>query len=231
MYTVWLTQTVYIMRKLSDLSSRSEYATDLLRRRIISGQSQPGSLLAEVAVARELGVSRVPVREALFALERDGLVEFSVTGRAYVKELSPGDFEELYVLRLTLEPLAARLAAPTLRANPRRLEKNIRATARAKSILDVTHLDLEFHEIIIQASGNGRLMKLWRSMLGELDLWLGRLHRQHQGQKLDTRDETVTAHQGLLECFRTQPPSVCERKMRDHIQGWREWLPVMPTNA
>jgi DNA-binding GntR family transcriptional regulator len=218
------------MRKTPDLSSRSEYATELLRRRIINGQSEPGSLLAEVAVARELGVSRVPVREALFTLERDGLVEFSVTGRAYVKVLSPRDFEELYVLRLTLEPAAARLAAPTIRVNPRVLEKNISATARAKSILEVTRLDLEFHEIIIEASGNGRLLKLWRSMLGELDLWLGRLHRQHQGQRLDTRDETVAAHRKLLECFLTQSPSVCERKMRDHIQGWREWLPVLSEN-
>jgi DNA-binding GntR family transcriptional regulator len=144
-----------------------------------------------------------------------------------VKELSPRDFEELHVLRLTLEPMAARLAGPTIRANTRLLEKNIHATARAKSIMDVTRLDLEFHEIIIEASGNGRLLKLWRSMLGELELWLGRLHRQHQVQRLDTRDETVTAHRDLLECFRTQPAVVCERKMRDHVLGWREWLPTM----
>ena len=63
--------------------------------------------MAESAAARELGVSRVPIREALFTLEREGLVEFSDTGRAYVKELSPHDFEELFVLRLALEPVAA----------------------------------------------------------------------------------------------------------------------------
>ena len=86
---------------------RSDQAFTSLRSRILDGHLEPGSLLAEVAVARELGVSRVPVREALFALERDGLVEFSETGRAYVKEFSPHDFEELYVLRLALEPVAA----------------------------------------------------------------------------------------------------------------------------
>ena len=97
-------------------SSCSDSTSEKLRREILDGRAAPGDLLAESAVARRLGVSRVPVREALFTLERDGLVEFSGTGRAYVKLLTPRDFEELLVLRLALEPLASRLAAPHLRA-------------------------------------------------------------------------------------------------------------------
>src|SRR5262245_34039482 len=64
------------------LSSRSDGAFQALRREIIGGKAGPGLPLAEAAVAERLGVSRVPVREALFALEREGLVEFSRTGRA-----------------------------------------------------------------------------------------------------------------------------------------------------
>jgi DNA-binding GntR family transcriptional regulator len=218
------------MKNISASSSRSEYAIHLLRRRIIDGKSEPGSLLAEVAVARELGVSRVPVREALFALERDGLVEFSDTGRAYVKELSPHDLEELYVLRLALEPVAARLAAPVLREDTSALEKNIAATSKASSLMKVTQLDLDFHEIILEASGNARLIKLWRSLRGELELWLGRLHRSKQIQTRGTREETASSHRDLLECFRTQSAAVCERKMREHITGWREWLPMQAEN-
>jgi DNA-binding GntR family transcriptional regulator len=179
-------------------------------------------------VARDLGVSRVPVREALFALERDGLVEFSDTGRAYVKELSPHDFEELYVLRLALEPVAARLAAPSLRLDSSALEKNIEATSKASSLIKVTHLDLDFHEIILEASGNARLLKLWHSLRSELELWLGRLHRSLQLQTRGTREETVSTHCDLMECFRTAPAPVCERKMREHVLGWREWLPMLP---
>ncbi|MDP1590292.1 MAG: GntR family transcriptional regulator, partial [Prosthecobacter sp.] len=97
------------------IASRSDSAASQLRTDILSGTAGPGTLLAESAVALRLGVSRVPVREALFALEREGLVEFSTTGRAFVKKLTPQDFEELFVLRLTLEPLASRLAAPKLK--------------------------------------------------------------------------------------------------------------------
>ena len=98
-------------------TARSDFTVSCLRQEILDGEISPGALLAESAVALRLGVSRVPVREALFTLEREGLVEFSMTGRAYVKDLSPHDFEELYVLRLALEPVAARLAAPVFLAD------------------------------------------------------------------------------------------------------------------
>ena len=214
------------MSLTSNPAFRSDSAASQLRAEILNGSSAPGELLAESAVAKRLGVSRVPVREALFALEREGLVEFSPTGRAFVKALTPQDFEELYVLRLALEPLASRLAAPALKTNLAKLEKNLSATRRARSVQDVTRLDLEFHQLILEASGNARLMKLWRSLRGELELWLGRLHRSHQLQTQETLKETVDAHQSIVEAFRSQSPATCERLMREHILGWREWLPI-----
>ncbi|WP_395737306.1 GntR family transcriptional regulator [Prosthecobacter sp.] len=207
-------------------ASRSDSAATRLRTEILNGTSAPGALLAESAVAKRLGVSRVPVREALFALEREGLVEFSATGRAFVKDLTPQDFEELFVLRLALEPLASRLAAPALKVDTSKLVKNLAATRRARSVQEVTLLDLEFHQIILEASGNRRLLKLWCSLRGELELWLGRLHRSHQLQTKETLQETVEAHQEILESFNTQTPAACERLMREHILGWREWLPL-----
>jgi DNA-binding GntR family transcriptional regulator len=218
--------TVYRIKPSSPSTPRSDHTAALLRSRIIDGEFEPGVLLAESAVARELGVSRVPVREALFALERDGLVEFSQTGRAYVKELSPHDFEELYALRLALEPVAARLAAPALREDSSRLDNNIKATRKAPTLLRLTHLDLDFHEIILEASGNGRLLKLWHSLRSELELWLGRLNRSKHLHARGTREETVGSHEELMQAFKTKSPAECERMMRQHIIGWREWLPT-----
>ncbi len=206
--------------------SLAEIAAARLRTKIVSGELPSGSRLAEAAVAQRLGVSRVPVREALVRLEREGLVEFTPTGRARVKELSPRDFEEIFALRLALEPLAAKLATPVLRADPVRLERNIAATRRARSLGDLTSLDLEFHELILAASENRRLLALWRSLRGELELWLGRLHRHHQTLTRETREETVGAHLEIIEGFARETPSACERLMRRHILGWREWLPV-----
>jgi DNA-binding GntR family transcriptional regulator len=206
--------------------SRSDHTVRKLRRDITHGTLVPGTLLAEAAVARQLGVSRVPVREALFTLEREGLVQFSATGRAYVKELVPHDFEELFLLRLSLEPPAARLAAPFLRANPQALAENIEATARAKTLLDVTHLDLNFHEIMMEASGHTRMIRIWRSLRSEMELWLARMHSALEMQTRSTRQATVDAHAKTLECIKNESPAAVERFCRHHILGWRDWLPA-----
>ena len=207
-------------------TNRSDDTVQRLRTGITHGILVPGTLLAEAAVARQLGVSRVPVREALFTLEREGLVEFSPTGRAYVKELQPHDFEELFLLRLSLEPLASRLAAPRFRLDTRALECNIEATARARSLQDVTRLDLDFHQIILETSGQKRLVRFWMSLRSELELWLARMHRTLQSKSKTTREQTVNSHTQLMQSFHNLSPVAAERLSKEHIQGWRALLPV-----
>lgn len=205
--------------------SLARSTAERLRGEICRGQLLPGTRLAESAEAKRLGVSRVPVREAFAALEREGLLAFTPTGRTVVKELTARDFEELFAMRLLIEPEAAR----TVRLGPeqcRFLEEIIDATREASSLADVTRLDLDFHEALVAASGNSRLLKAWRSLRGELTLWLGDLHRRHRSQDLNTRDQTVQSHSLLLDTFRTAPADACARLARKHILGWREWLPL-----
>lgn len=205
--------------------TRSDATADRLREDILEATLAPGEPLAEAAVAKRLGVSRVPVREALFTLEREGLVEFSPTGRAYVKELTERDVHELYAMRLTLEPTAARLAAPAIRQSPEALQEAVAATARATTLRDVTHLDLAFHELILMASGNVRLLKAWRALRWELGLWLGQFHRMRESRTKDVREETVRAHTHLVELFRNGTPAACEAEVRRHVVSWKDWLP------
>jgi len=211
----------------SNLSSLTATTGDRLRREIFGGQLPPGTRLAEAAEARRLGVSRVPVREAFAALERDGILEFTETGRTVVKQLTPQDFEELFALRLLLEPAAARSAFPLSVEMQQSVAENISATRKAKSLDEGTRLDLEFHQLIVVASGNVRLLKLWRSLRSELELWLGYLHRQHRARDLNTRVGTAGAHEEILQCFQSRSAPACEKLMREHILGWREWLPMM----
>jgi DNA-binding GntR family transcriptional regulator len=72
------------------------------------------------------------------------------------------------------------------------------------------------------------MQKLWRSVRQEMELWLGSLHDVHQRKTRQTLRATVTAHELLLESLQTESPMTCERLMREHIQGWREWLPDLP---
>lgn len=210
----------------SDTLTLAAAAADRLRREIFRGELLPGARLAEAAEANRLGVSRVPVREAFAALEREGLLEFTPTGRTLVRELTVRDFEELYAMRLILEPAAARAAHPLSRRQFDELRKIIAATRKAKSLADVTRLDLNFHESLVAACGNSRLLGTWRSLRAELELWLGDLHRRHRAQDLNTRENTADAHREILDAFQNQSAAACERLVRRHIQGWREWLPI-----
>ncbi len=205
--------------------TRTDATVDRLRADILEATLAPGDALAEAAVAKRLGVSRVPVREALFTLEREGLVEFSATGRAFVKELTARDVHELYAMRQTLEPLAARLATPTIKRDATVLEANVAATARATSLREVTRLDMEFHELILMAAGNARLLSAWRALRWELGLWLGQFHRLRESRTQDVRKETVRSHTELLGMFRTRTPATCEEEIRRHVVSWKIWLP------
>jgi DNA-binding GntR family transcriptional regulator len=206
------------------LSSEKVYR--VLKRRILSGQLPEGQRLAESALGRELGLSRVPVREALSSLVHDGLVAVSDTGRCYVTKLSRRDFQELFDLRLALEGTAAQLSGPFIRGDASALEKNIAECNAVKTMTALTHNDLNFHEIILEASGNKRLLTLWLSLRNELELWLGRLHRSLHMPLQETREATLHHHRKLLECLRTQGPAARELEMRSHIQTWREWLTI-----
>ena len=197
-----------------------------LRQEILDQVRPSGALLAEAAVAREMQISRVPVREALFALERDGLVEFSGTGRAYVKTLRPEDFQELFVLRLALEPLGAKLAVPAIRRDSSRVESTLTATRRAASLRELARRDLDFHEAVMEASGHARLVRLWKSLRSELELWLAGLQQQLERRTKRTREDTVADHEELLRCFREESPAAAERLMRQHIAAWGECLPA-----
>lgn len=207
----------------------SESMVSLLRKEILSGQLEPGSQLSEARVAKRHGVSRVPVREALVTLASEGLVEYGPTGRAFVKTLRARDFEELYELRLLLEPSAARMAAvhvKSMEGMVQRFKENIRATEQASTEAEVTRLDLDFHELILEAAGNARLLRIWRSFRNELQLWLGSLHHLQNQTSHTTQSEVVALHSDLLQHFLTGTPATCERVLRDHILVWREWLPL-----
>src|SRR5205823_2786617 len=151
------------------------------------------------------GVSRVPVREAMLVLEQEGLLVFGPRGRARVRSLSPGDHLEIYYARLPLEKAAARLAAE--RRTPddlNAMQANIAATRRARTLAEVSVLDLDFHELVFRATRCPWLIRFWGLMRGELALWLARLHHEEQSVTHRVRESTSAAHEKYLALLRAQ---------------------------
>jgi DNA-binding GntR family transcriptional regulator len=135
---------------------------------ILGGQYPPESRIVETQVARELGTSQAPVREALRGLEALGVVEITPFRGARVRRPSRREILEAYVVRSTLEALAARLAVPRMTdADLDDLSTNLeamRAAARDDDGHGVAEADARFHARIVELADNGTLEKVWRSL-------------------------------------------------------------------
>lgn len=147
-----------------DESSRTLHAQVVgqLREAIVSGRIAPGTRLRTQDLADELGVSRIPVREAIGTLQAEGLVEFSPHRGATAASFSVDEIREVFLLRKQLEPVAARLA---VERGPESLAQLLaRLVAEMEgSEDDVSHwidLDGAFHKTLYAASGYKRLCKL-----------------------------------------------------------------------
>lgn len=95
-------------------AQNTEDVYERVRTAILDGELAPGAVMSQVALAEELGISRTPLREALRMLQSEGLVEGEPNRRVRVAPMTAADLEELYVMRVTLEAEAVRLAVPLM---------------------------------------------------------------------------------------------------------------------
>jgi DNA-binding GntR family transcriptional regulator len=160
--------------------SMAERVKQDLLRRILNGELPPGTRLVELQIAREMNTSQGPVREALCELEGLELVVTEPYKGSRVREVTPQDIREAYMVRATLEELAGHLAAPHFAGSVAGLRKAATAildAARKKDIAAYTRHDMHFHRLIVEGAGNRILLRTWNSLAFEvrLQLWLSRV--------------------------------------------------------
>ena len=146
----------------------SEQVKDRLLQAILDGRYPPGARIVETRVARELGTSQAPVREALRDLEALGVVETTAFRGARVRRPSAAELLEAFAIRAELESLAAGLAIPTLTdADIAELDGYVAEMQRAAASGD-THAeataDAAFHGRIVEMAGNATLLRVWRTL-------------------------------------------------------------------
>lgn len=146
----------------------ADQVRDRLLEAILAGQYPPNSRIIETRVARELGTSQAPVREALRGLEALGLVEISPFRGARVRHPSTRELLEAYVVRSELESLGARLAVPQLTdedlAELIGLGDEMQRAARAGDRHAVAIADANFHARLVRAARNATLERVWRAL-------------------------------------------------------------------
>ena len=205
-------------------STLSDQVARRLREEVVEGRLRGGDLMAEAATAQRLGVSRVPVREALFHLHREGLVRFSESGRAFVRTFNEEDFAELLELRLIIEPAAARHAAQHLTEGDEALMwNNLEALENAPTVEKLGSLDLELHTLIVESARLPRLRIIWDQLLPQIEVMLAQGYRQGRLSLQELRPVTLQSQRELVEAIATRDKRKAASVMQAHITHWSEW--------
>lgn len=182
--------------------------------RILRGDFPPGSRLVEMQLAREFNSSQGPVREALRELEGMGIVTTEAYKGTRVREVTVEDVRDAYLVRASLEELAARLAAPLLKGNTQKLRKEAQAAlnaAKRNQVLLYNQHNIEFHRLIVEASANQILIRAWNSFSFEVHI---------QFRLLRDKVDLVPAqapHWEALEALDQGNGELAARILRDHV--------------
>lgn len=194
-----------------------------LRELILDHKLPPGSRLSVPEIAKLLGVSRTPAREAIAEIVSEGLAVKRANRGAVVVDLTGNDLVEIYLLREVLEGLAARLA--TLRRTPQQLTvlgEILTAHDRAVNDSNIqSHFDLdrEFHTSILEIAGNERLTTSLGMLRSQIDIAMKTTHKGPGGIAL-----ALDEHRSIFHHISNRNPSEAEEAARRHIQRLRESL-------
>jgi len=204
---------------------------DALRDAIVAGRLKPGERIRERELVALLGVSRSPLREAIRILEAEGFITSLPHRGAWVSELSASDLHDLVHVRVILETFAARLALERLdEATQRALEEQVRRSRSAGRKVDTTTnftLALEFHDLLIVACGNRKVIQLHEGL------------KQHQRRyqhfafsRLGRDTRAVEEHAEIVNALNRRDIVAVERALRTHLlRFYEEIAPLLPVES
>jgi DNA-binding GntR family transcriptional regulator len=195
-----------------------EFVLAELRKAILTGEMPPGTPVRQDALAERLGVSRVPIREALRTLEGEGQVIYRPHRGYQVANLSLDDLLEVYRIRELLETEATLRAVPVLSPEDiERLEQadeDIMRAASADDIVGMAAANRQFHFTVLEASGMPRLSRLVRVMWDATDAY-----RALYYSSADNRARVHSEHKAIIAAIRAGDADEVVRLWNEHRAG------------
>lgn len=180
----------------------------------------PGTRLKHQEIAEALGVSNTPVREAIRGLEKDGLVETLPYKGSVVKAMSAKETRDLYDVRMALEGLAARLAVDKITdMQLKRIGKTVHQYETAFENGDVAlgmEADLQFHDLLAQASGNETLLMILRQLTNRVQV----LRQLDKGKM--RRRQSLDDHRAILKALEERDATKVEALVVQHIERGKQ---------
>ena len=190
-----------------------------IRSAILEGRYNPGERMVESAIAVEMGVSRAPVREALSALEREGLVVNIPRRGCFVVNFTDRDIEEIYSMRLLLENGAlergiGRITEDDI-ANMQNLINDLREASLAGNDLEtMLTLDLYFHDYLCSLADHHRLYTAWKTIRLQTQMLMGYISSTYASSP----QEPSIWHQSILDALKEKDIETAKTILSEHIR-------------
>ncbi|WP_055602292.1 GntR family transcriptional regulator [Streptomyces aureus] len=192
-----------------------QFVLEELRRAITSGELRPGGQIRQDALAARFEVSRVPLREALKALEAEGLVVHHIHRGYFVAELSLADLEEIYRIRELLETEAVRMAVRRMPdgivATLERVQREVEQAADEGDVPAMAAANRLFHFTLIEASGMPRLVRLIATLWDSTDAYRSLYYTEDPHRK-----QAVREHRAVISALRHGDEAATVRWLDEH---------------
>ena len=195
-----------------------EQVTAQLSDAIIGGSLKPGARLSESVIAREMGVSRAPVREAARLLESSGLVAYQPNRGFFVRKITAAELDDLYDLRITIEVAAAQRLAregadTDIHALSRQQQLLRDLCAASAPMQEQVKADMEFHRMMIRASGNPRFLQVFDQIAQETELSIAII-----GSLYSDPSVIAESHAPILDALIARDAGECASAITEHLE-------------
>ncbi len=188
-----------------------------IREAIRKGKLKPGDRLVEMQLAKEMHISRFPIREALRYLEKEGLVETKPFKGSYVAQLTERDMEELYSLRSAIEELAVRILIKHIDqekiAKLESIFQSMQQASKKENLDNLISEDFRFHQTICELSDHRKLLEIWLTLENQLRVFLT-IEKQLFGDSA----QYVKSHSPILKAIQERKIRPAQKAIRDHLK-------------
>lgn len=206
-----------IAQRLIQTRSLSNQVRNLLLEALTSGDLRPGDRINEAELARILGISRNPIREAISGLAQRGFLVSAPRRGHFLRRFSPQDVNDVFSFRICVESFAIRQALPLMTAADhkelRKILDRMIASARSKRLIDLQQQDLRLHRRICELSQNRQTLRAHEGIDTEIQMLIASVDLKHE-----TPMYSAMCHAPIIEAMATGNVDESVAAMEDHLR-------------
>jgi len=204
--------------KLENYELLSQKVYHVLKNAIVRGDLAPNSKLILTEIAKSLGVSNTPIREAINKLVSEGLIKIIPNKGILVKEINIDDFQEILQVRAFLDGLIAKIASKKITdkeiGNMMKIIKKMENCVKKDDRLTYNDLDIQFHDFLLNITGNNKLKEIYNNLINQ-----GNRLRIRTLKIPDRMGKSLKEHREIALEIKKRNPDGANRVSQKHIES------------